>query len=919
MTGRPITGAAGDRVRGELALTDLFLPFGRTVALMAGEASEGRWLDAFLLGCASLQILDDHLHGDPGSLRRAAGYLGEMTQPVARAASRVSGAAAGAVAATVGRRSGMRRLVVVHDRLQSLSVELAGCVLAPDEILPSTALMVAIEADALATAALSCPESLRRSVLRLPSSFRSFDQRPADVEELIDRVAKNSPDSSRAIAVVGLRTSGSYLAPLAVAALRRLGYGDVRHLTVRPEAYLRIEERRELLEVASRRGLVVVIDDPPETGSSLVAAASLIENCGVARDCLVIALCLFGDAATIPPSLLGYETIVVGGDDWEIHRRLALPAVRETLGRLLPPGRPILGLESRADVRPNRRREHFRRSFSLRLGDADGSEDRRTLIVEGCGLGLFGRHVAAVAAALPGLTPDLIGFDDGLIFMTVPPEGREAVGHLVDERIIVDYVTRRQRALPAAIDRSRAFPGRQPVWEVAANQVCNALGRAGVLLRFPVVDPLVRRLLEVSAPSIIDGRMSGPCWMSNAGDASLLKVEFAEGAFSHRDLFCYDAAFDVVGAAVSSEIAGDPTIGGRLRTSYRDGSGSEIDDERWLLYSLVHLWDVDRRSEVTEGEARRLMAACVQRYFASLYLGDIVGQHAGPFVALDVDGVLEAGPLGFPATTEPGAMALRALRAHGYRPVVATGRSIGEVIDRCRNYGLVGGVGEYGTVIFDAASDRVIDLASDDDRRLLDVGRTVLRRRSGIELDQSFAHSIRAVRVEGGRRRGLDDATIAEIIDACSESGRLTAVGGMGQTDFIPAAHSKASGLRSLVEHLDGVQPGPRPVALAVGDGVADLAMFPLADLAIAPANAERVVQASALCTTTAGAYQIGLAEAVTTLIGHPPGECDACRPPPIASRSRPLVDLLSVQAGGGSAMAGPLCRLAWRAVSRDR
>jgi len=43
----------------------------------------------------------------------------------------------------------------------------------------------------------------------------------------------------------------------------------------------------------------------------------------------------------------------------------------------------------------------------------------------------------------------------------------------------------------------------------------------------------------------------------------------------------------------------------------------------------------------------------------------------GPLVAVDLDGVLECDPLGYPATSPSGALAVRALIAHGYRPVAA--------------------------------------------------------------------------------------------------------------------------------------------------------------------------------------------------------------------------------------------------------
>jgi hypothetical protein len=58
------------------------------------------------------------------------------------------------------------------------------------------------------------PSPLRASVLRLPGCFHGFDQRPDDVASLVCSFAAAFPNRDRQLLVVGVRTSGSYLAPL---------------------------------------------------------------------------------------------------------------------------------------------------------------------------------------------------------------------------------------------------------------------------------------------------------------------------------------------------------------------------------------------------------------------------------------------------------------------------------------------------------------------------------------------------------------------------------------------------------------------------------------------------------------------------------------------------------------------------------
>src|SRR5204863_4375402 len=93
---------------------------------------------------------------------------------------------------------------------------------------------------------------------------------------------------------------------------------------------------------------------------------------------------------------------------------------------------------------------------------------------------------------------------------------------------------------------------------------------------------------------------------------------------------------------------------------------------------------------------------------------------AGPLCAIDIDWVLEARWLCFPAPSPQGMLAIRALTSHGYRPVIASGRSLGEVRERCAHYGMAGGVAEYGAAVYDHLSGRARGLLEDGEQRLMD-------------------------------------------------------------------------------------------------------------------------------------------------------------------------------------------------------
>jgi hypothetical protein len=139
---------------------------------------------------------------------------------------------------------------------------------------------------------------------------------------------------------------------------------------------------------------------------------------------------------------------------------------------------------------------------------------------------------------------------------------------------------------------------------------------------------------------------------------------------------------------------------------------------------------------------------------------------------------------------------------------------------------------------------------------------------------------------------------------------RLAPIDGDSQTDFVPSRVTKASGLTALLEHLGPTPLSRRPLALAVGDGVADLPMFDLAQLSLAPSNAAPAVRRAGPEILNA-AYQTGLAAAAGRLIGHPAGACPRCRVPEPGAGTRRLVSLLSVQEAGGGGMPVRLARLA--------
>ncbi len=108
--------------------------------------------------------------------------------------------------------------------------------------------------------------------------------------------------------------------------------------------------------------------------------------------------------------------------------------------------------------------------------------------------------------------------------------------------------------------------------------------------------------------------------------------------------------------------------------------------ERWLLHQLIRVLILMEERSPAERSLDPRPARLFQRYYREVLIGDAPAS-SGPLCAIDVDGVLETMQMGFPATSPAGALALRALLRHGFRPVLATGRSLDELRGRSTAYG----------------------------------------------------------------------------------------------------------------------------------------------------------------------------------------------------------------------------------------
>jgi hydroxymethylpyrimidine pyrophosphatase-like HAD family hydrolase len=897
---RTISGSdVGDAGVG-LVVTNLLNDLSALGALLEQAARAQCWLDAYLVAAGVNQIAADWLHDSPYRLDDARSLFARSGSRGGRLVGEITGASGRVGRLLAARREGFKRTREWQRKVDVLVGDLADVVMA-DRREPTATL--AKRCVQLAGEIPSLPLEVRQAVVRLPASFHDFDQRPEDLGRLVDRFIRRSHERDRPLLVTGIRTSGSYLAPLIAAAFRERGHSATRVLTVRPGRALLGDERALVREIA-RDGHLLITDDPPVTGSSVATTCAQLERLGVERTSIVLLLALQGESAQPPPALDAYEAVVLADVEWDIHSRLEPDTVRRELQVLLEGELEIESAERMALPTRATERGHRRALFRVRGRDAvDGTARELAVLASGVGLGYFGAHHLGVAQALREFTPRVLGLRSGVLYRLWLSAERRMDGDGTKLATgVAAYVATRRRALRVSRDATVAMVGQRPVWEVGGLLLGAGFARAAPVARVAIVERAVRRVLRVTEPSVVDGSMTPDHWFVGTGNGiPAVKVGLSDRTNWSLGLACCDAAFDLAGVGA---FMFDGALAERVRTAWLQETGKEVDSERWLLYELAHLWGRSRADPTQEAQVRHASARAVQRYFARAFLADIDHLGAGALCALDVDGVLETGQLGFPTLTRASATALRALIAHGYSPVPVTGRSIEEVRERCRTYGLAGGVAEYGSALCLDGGERMISLVSTDGDAAVRRVRAALQQRDGVRLDPAFVHAARAYRVtRDGRRRPLGAADVKACLEVAETAGAVEVIQGEDQTDLVASGVDKGAGLLALVNALADARGGRPEIAMAVGDTAADAPMLALARCAVVPghASAEALVAGAKRVRRP---YQAGLALAVAQLLGHPPGGCARCRVPRQTAERQVLLDLLSVAEDGPRGLA---------------
>jgi hydroxymethylpyrimidine pyrophosphatase-like HAD family hydrolase len=849
--------------------------------------------NVFLLSCALADSVDDHLAGEGYDFSRAVAVLPGLRR-LARGADALL---AGARALRTVRVEPLRRWreewgAAVHAfTVASLAAPRAEPL---DMTAASTRLSALLDGP--------LPSGLVGRRVGVPAAFRSQDLALEDFLELTARFVDAFPDRGRPLVVVGLRTAGSYFAPLVRAVLARRGYGDVESLTLRPKRGLPRREQAVLARGAHRGALALVVDEPPDTGATVAAVVAALRRSGVPDDRIVALLPIhpsrrdWQDGCEAMP-LAGIRLLTLEPEAWHKERRLAAARIEERLETYFRARgySHCSVLSSPAAERLNRQlasgseqkfHTRLKRVYAVSLLSGEGRTEWRYVLAKSVGWGWLGYHAFLAAEALREFVPPVLGLRDGLLFTEWLPQTRarpERERGPLPERLAAYVVARRRRL---ALDADPA-PELERRYQKGVELLASALGGAygwkpAVVLERSRLQRALRQDPS-PAPTLIDGRMSPREWVS--GPSAILKTDFEHHGIGKTELNVTDPAYDLADAILHFKLSADEEE--RLLGRYQESSGDATVEERLFFFKLLagtvalrtalsNLGDVrlrGRHEEFHRGfvEATEFLIAQAARACGTGCRPPQPPRWSSPLVVLDVDGVLDKQVFGFPSTTAAGIEALRLLHAHGAAVALNTARTLEQVREYCQAYGLVGGVAEYGAVVWDAVSDRQRVLVAPDSREELRRLAEALARLPGVFLNPLYRHSLRAYTF--GRERTVP-LPLPLVEGLVSELGleRLVVRQTYIDTTVVAAETDKGKGLLALRElagrgDIDTV---------AIGDSEPDLPMFRVARRSFAPRQiACRGVAQQLGCRIAARSYQPGLLRAVRSVV-HP--RVDACR-----------------------------------------
>jgi len=863
-------------------------------------ALEERWhrtevaKNIFLLACAISDTLDDLLLGNAVDFSRIGGLV-----PGGRRLGRLANRATTAV-----HSFRVRKLEKWRGQWESAVEHYLEWQLAYFGDAETTPPSSAAGTELLALLNTSLPAEFTRRRVRVPAAFRSQDLTHFDVAKLGSKFAAEFPDRGREVLVIGLRTAGSYFAPVMRAYLRSQGFLSVNTVTLRPKRGLTSWERSRLSRCARQGGLAIIVDEPVGTGATLGKAIGILRKAGIDSANIVALFPIHptgrdwkGSSDALVLSTIRF--LPLEPEEWYKHEVLEPEAAKERLTEYFQNRgyRSVRLSVSNTSQQLNQELQfssdegfhtRLKRVYQVELQSASGQQETRYVLAKSVGWGWLSYHAFNLGRDLASFVPPILGLRDGILYEEWL--GANGVDTPLDRSQLVEtaakYVAERvhQTRLPQDPAPYLNREGRHAGLDQLTGQLIKAYGwsLAQGLKRARIREELSR---PCPYPTLLDGRMRACEWIQDAG--SVRKADFEHHGLGKHQLSMTDPAYDLADVILHWKLSAKEE--GELIARYKAGTQDTEVEQRLLLSKLlagIHSIGralsglhnarlLHRHQEFNRLylEARSFLTVQTLRNCSGLVTKANTVTWGSPLVVLDIDGVLDKQIFGYPSTTAAGILAISLLHAHEQPLAFNTARTVYQMKEYCRAYGCVGGVAEYGSYAWDATSDRQQVLVCDDALEQMERLRQRLRQIPGVFINDEYQYSIQSYVYEKGATGPLPSILIRDLM-AELKVDRLKFHQTFTDTTVVARETDKGRGLAALLELANK----GRLDTIAVGDSEPDLPMFRMATRSFAPANISCRGTASLLqCQISDQAYQSGLLQIVRSIL-HPTGErCKRC------------------------------------------
>ena len=489
----------------------------------------------------------------------------------------------------------------------------------------------------------------------MPSPFRRLDFTHLDNLALGRRYVAQFPDRTRPTLLLGLRTSGSYFAPLLRAYFAAEGFATVAMLTIVPGKGAGGFERRKLAYYAQQGHTALILDDSPHTGGTIFTAFDIARRAGFAIDKLKALIPAHPARPDWYKPLSDDMIVSLAPADWHKPSLLAPATAQVRLTeyfraqgfddvRVVESSRVANLNRQLGDASPDARGARLKRIFEVHLARGRDHREVRFMMAKSVGWGWLGYHAFLAGHRLRGRVPPILGLRDGLLYTewvaqdTLSPAERERGKPRPDE--IAAYIAARTRHLGLDLESaSGANLQRQDNGtRVLAKTLSRAYGALGIdaLMRPRIERQLRRRACPV--PTLIDGKMQQAEWI--VGPDGPLKTDFEHHGLGKEELNVADPAYDLAAAILDHGMSADEER--RLVQRYIEASGDTEVAQRLFLQKLLaglwamkqareHLFAKQNTSDKQQALHQRFMAAWhfltveAARYCAHLRLGGLAG------------------------------------------------------------------------------------------------------------------------------------------------------------------------------------------------------------------------------------------------------------------------------------------------------